>query len=79
MTISATMNISYWNYPIKVTVKNTANAVVYNNPALAEGASWSTGNLPMGNYTVTYVDACGDSKTETVNNPQSAGTPALSW
>ena len=79
MTISATMNKSYWNYPIYVTVSNTANAVVYNNPALAEGASWSTGNLPMGNYTVTYVDACGDSKTETVNNPQSAGTPALSF
>ena len=79
MTISATANKSYWNYPIYVTVRNTANAVVYNNPALAEGASWSTGSLPMGNYTVTYVDACGDSKTETVNNPQSAGTPALSF
>ena len=79
MTISATMNKHYWNYPINVTVRNTANAVVYNNPALAEGASWSTGNLPMGNYTVTYLDACGDTKTETVNNPQSAGTPALSF
>ena len=79
MTISATANKSYWNYPINVTVRNTANAVVYNNPALAEGASWSTGNLPMGNYTVTYLDACGDTKTETVNNPQSGGVPTLSF
>ena len=80
MIISArSFSLPYWNYPIQVTVKNSAGTVVYTKANFNEYSEWKTGSLPMGNYTVTYVDACGDSKTETVNNPQSAGTPALSF
>ena len=80
MTISArSFSLPYWSYPINVTVKNSAGTVVYTKPNFNENSNWKTGSLPMGDYTVTYVDACGDTKTETVNNPQSAGTPALSF
>ena len=80
MTISArSFSLPYWKYPIQVTVKNSVGTVVYTKPNFNENSNWKTGSLPMGDYTVTYVDTCGDTKTETVNNPQSAGTPALSF
>ncbi|RYF26173.1 MAG: DUF11 domain-containing protein [Flavobacteriales bacterium] len=77
MTVTANTNNSYWNYPVKVTVSNSLNAVVYTNTNVAYNSSWSTAALPLGTYTVTYTDQCGNTATETVNNPTSAGAGSL--
>lgn len=76
MSISSNLaNQNYWNYPIAVTVSNSGGTV--HTTTVYEGGSWHVDNLPIGVYTVKYVDACGDSLTKTVANPQNAGTPVL--
>ncbi|NBL65906.1 hypothetical protein GV828_11915, partial [Flavobacterium sp. NST-5] len=83
---SETMTISsysaqdyYWTFPINVTVRNAANAVVYSLTNYNDPGSWQTPQLPLGDYTVTYVDACGHTLTHTVNNPTTLGTPNLTF
>lgn len=79
MIISADTNISYWRYPITVSVRSQpSDTEVYINSSVAEWSSWSTPGLPLGNYSVTYTDQCGESFTEYVTNPSSAGTAVLS-
>lgn len=78
MIISANTNKPYWRYPINVTVTNSTGTTVYNNPSVADFISWATPGLPLGNYTVKYVDQCGDSLTQTINSPAAAGPAALS-
>ena len=82
MTISSNSTEKYyWKYPITVTVTNSLGTNVYTDTTFDEygaGSTWITGNLPMGNYTVTYVDACGETLSQVVTNPQSGGAPVLS-
>lgn len=85
MTISGNSTGKYyWRYPITVTVKDSTlptPVTVYTDTTFEEygpQSTWVTGNLTMGTYTVTYVDACGETLIETVTNPQLGGTPALS-
>jgi hypothetical protein len=80
MTISSYSGLDYyWTFPINVTVRNASNAIVYNTTNYNHPGSWATPQLPLGQYTVTYVDACGSTLTETVNNPTTYGPPVLSF
>lgn len=78
MIISAITNKSYWNYPINVTVKNSVGTVVYTNPSVTQNSSWTTPALPLGDYIITYLDQCGDSATQNIENPVTAGPAELS-
>ena len=78
MVISANTNKTYWRYPLTVTVTNSGGTVVYNNPSVPDFVSWSTPGLPLGNYTVRYVDQCGDTLTQVVNSPAAGGPSSLS-
>ncbi|KQT16767.1 hypothetical protein ASG31_10330 [Chryseobacterium sp. Leaf404] len=85
MTISGNSTGKYyWRYPVTVTVKDSTTPTpltVYTDTTFEEygpQSTWVTGSLPMGTYTVTYVDACDETITETVTNPQSGGIPVLS-
>ena len=77
MIIRASTNKSYWSYPIKVTVKNSVGTEVYTNPSVNETSSWATPALPLGNYTVTYLDQCGDTLSQNISNPTTAGAASL--
>ncbi|WP_143884911.1 discoidin domain-containing protein [Chryseobacterium binzhouense] len=79
MRISSNSALDYfWTFPINVTVRNSSNAVVYNTNYTTTTGSWITPSLPVGNYTVTYTDACGETRTTNVNNPTTNGAPAFS-
>ena len=77
MVISANTSKSYWRYPITVTISNESGVVVHTINNVPEFSSWSTPSLPLGKYTVTYVDACRDTASQVINNPSQAGTPTL--
>jgi hypothetical protein len=84
---SETMSIkgsstTFLKYPVQVEIRNAANTVVYTYTANDDWQTnnWAAANLPMGNYTVRYTDACGYTDTRTVANPNigSPTTPTVS-
>lgn len=68
----------YWTFPVNVTVRDAANNIVYNLPNYDHPGSWTSPALPLGDYTITYVDSCGATLTKSVQNPSSLGTPSFS-
>lgn len=69
---------SFWKYPLTVVVKNAAGTTVSTQTVNSVSSIYHVTGLPIGNYTVTVTDACGQSITKPANNPQSAGTPVMS-
>ncbi len=71
-------NQSFWNYPVTVTVKNSAGATVYTSSPFT-GSTWSRSGLPVDTYEITVTDSCNpaNSATKTVANPVNAGAPHL--
>ncbi|RZK60688.1 MAG: hypothetical protein EOO91_00475 [Pedobacter sp.] len=79
MSISASfVEQFYWKFPVSVIIKNAANVQV-GAPVVVDfnGIANFTG-LPLGAYSVTATDQCGESLTKPVSSPVSSGTPALS-
>lgn len=78
MTISGnTFDINYWTFPLTVQIKNSSNSTVFTQSNIVEDSSWEATNLPLGNYTVTVTDACGNSLNKSITNPQNSGTPTV--
>ena len=76
MTINGSIP-QYFTYPITVTIKNSSGGTVQTLSLAKTDPGWASNPLPMDTYTVTYTDACGVSRDQTVTNPQSAGTASL--
>ncbi|RYF24936.1 MAG: hypothetical protein EOO42_04785 [Flavobacteriales bacterium] len=68
----------YWKFPVSVIIKNSANVQVGTPVTVDFNGIANFANLPLGTYTVTATDQCGETLTKTVNSPVSSGTPALS-
>ncbi|MDO5614639.1 MAG: fibronectin type III domain-containing protein [Cruoricaptor ignavus] len=66
-----------WVYPVAVTITNTDNNTTITKNLSIQGNSWQE-TLPFANYSITYVDACGNTVTHTVDNPKNKTTPSLS-
>ena len=69
---------SFWKYPLTVTVKNSAGTVVATQTVDNTDDLFSVSGLPMGNYTVTVTDSCGESLTKTATNPSNDPASTLS-
>ena len=69
---------SFWKYPLTVTVKNSAGTVVATQTVAYAYIPFSVSGLPMGDYTVTVTDSCGESMTKTATNPSNGPASTLS-
>ncbi|TKC08520.1 hypothetical protein [Pedobacter frigoris] len=79
MSISASfVEQFYWKFPVTVIIKNAANVQVGAPVTVDYYGIANFTNLPLGTYTVTATDQCGESLTKTVTSPVSSGTPVLS-
>lgn len=67
----------FLKYPVSVSIRDSGGAVVYTTIASNYGATnnWVKSGLPMGDYTVTYEDQCGQVLTSPITNPISGSNP----
>ena len=68
----------FWKYPLTVTVKNSAGTVVATQTVDNTYDLFSVSGLPMGDYTVTVTDSCGESLTKPATNPSNDPASTLS-
>ena len=79
MTITSNFEYqTFWKYPLTVTVKNSAGTVVATQTVDNIDDLFSVSGLPMGDYTVTVTDSCGESMTKTATNPSNDPASTLS-
>ena len=69
---------AYLNYPVTVTVKNSANVTVYTQTLNTAADIFSVTGLPIGDYTINIVDECGTALVRNSWNPTTAGALSLS-
>lgn len=66
-------------YPIQITIRNSSGVVVYTTTLNDYNDTYTTPDLVFDNYTVTAVDACGNTIVNSIANPSSAGVPDYSF
>jgi hypothetical protein len=65
--------VRFMKYPVTITVTNGAGSIVHSSVLNSAADTLRAINLPMDDYTVTAVDACGNTDINHVNNPAAAG------
>lgn len=73
------MGHTYMIYPIQFTIKNSAGVTVFTHTQPDAADTYLTPDLPFDDYTITAVDACGNTAVYTVANPSVAGSASYSF